>query len=214
MIDRILAVEESYDRLAERYAEHFFDELRHKPLDRALLGAFADIVGPDAPVADLGCGPGQVARDLQLRGLRVIGIDLSRAMVDLALRLSPGIDFRVGSMLSLNLPDGSLAGITAFYAIVHLEPAQLLRVFRQFFRVLRPGGVVLLSFHIGKERVKRDEMFGEAIDLEFIFFERAFVESALEEAGFVIEARVERVPYTEVEHPGPRGYLMARRAAT
>ncbi len=203
----------SYDRVAERYAAQFFDELRHKPLDRALLGAFAELVGPDAAVADVGCGPGQVARDLQARRLRVIGIDLSPQMVAVALRLTPGIDFRVGSMLSLDLPEASLAGITAFYAIVHLEPYQLVNAFKQFFRVLRPGGRVLLSFHVGRERVKRDELLGERVDLEFVFFDRREVEEALENAGLVVEARIERAPYLEVEHPSTRGYLMARRPA-
>ncbi len=199
--------------MAEAYAEAFFDELRHKPLDRALLGVFAEMVGPDAAVADVGCGPGQIAVDLQARGLRVIGIDLSPTMVAVALRRTPGIDFRVGSMLSLDLPDGSLAGLTAFYAIVHLEPYQLVSVFKQFFRVLQPGGVVLLSFHVGKERVKRNELLGEPIDLEFVFFDRKVVETALENAGFLIEARVERAPYVDVEHPSTRGYLLARRPA-
>ncbi|MDB5218635.1 MAG: methylase involved in ubiquinone/menaquinone biosynthesis [Myxococcaceae bacterium] len=202
---------QSYDRVAQRYAEEFFDELRHKPLDRALLGAFAELVGPDAAVADIGCGPGQVARDLQARGLRVIGIDLSPQMVAVALERTPGIDFRVGSMLSLELADASLAGITAFYAIVHLEPYQLVTAFKQFFRVLQPGGVVLLSFHVGRERVKRDELLGERVDLEFVFFDRKVVETALENAGLLVEARMERAPYVEVEHPSTRGYLLARR---
>jgi SAM-dependent methyltransferase len=209
--DRTHATEQSYDRLASRYAAEFFDELRHKPLDRALLAAFAELVGPGAPVADMGCGPGQIARDLDARGLRVMGIDLSGAMIALARTLTPSVEFRVGDLLALDLPDGSLAGLTAFYAIVHFDPAQLVVVFRHFARVLRPGGVVLLSFHIGKERIKRDELFGEAVDLEFIFFEREVVEAALEEAGLTIEARLERAPYTEVEHPSRRGYLLAKK---
>jgi SAM-dependent methyltransferase len=211
--DRTDAIARSYDRMAEGYASQFFDELRHKPLDRALLAAFAEIVGPDAPVADIGCGPGQVARELQARGLRVIGIDLSRGMITTALELTPGIDFRVGSMLALELADGSLAGMTAFYAIVHLEPFQLATVFRELFRVLRPGGVALLSFHVGRERVKRDEMFGQPIELELVFFDRKVVETALENVGFAIEMRLERSPYVAVEHPSTRGYLLARKPA-
>jgi len=49
-------VENSYDQVARAYADHFFDELRHKPLDRALLDAFAEQVGRDAPVLEVGCG--------------------------------------------------------------------------------------------------------------------------------------------------------------
>ncbi len=211
MTDRTRATEQSYDRVASRYAEHFFDELRQKPLDRALLAAFAERVGPGAPVADAGCGPGQIARDLDARGLKVMGIDLSGEMIALARSLTPSVDFRVGNLLALDLPDGSLAGITAFYAIVHFEPAELVVVFREFFRVLRQGGVVLLSFHVGTERVKREELFGEPVDLEFVFFERETVERALEEAGLIVEARLERTAYVPVEHPSLRGYLLARK---
>ena len=211
MTDRTAAITQSYDRVAKRYAEQFFDELRHKPLDRALLAAFAEIVGPDAPVADIGCGPGQVAVDLQLRGLRVIGIDLSPEMVATALERTPGIDFRVGSMMALELNDGSLAGLTSFYAIVHLDPLQLTLAFREYMRVLKPGGVALIAFHVGKERVKRTELLGERVELEFVFFDRRLVETALERAGFTIDARMERAPYVEVEHPSTRGYLLARK---
>ena len=67
----------------------------------------------------------QIARDLEARGLQVIGIDLSGEMITLARRLTPSVELRVGSMLALDLPDASLAGITAFYAIVHFEPSEL-----------------------------------------------------------------------------------------
>jgi len=50
----------SYDRVAERYAETIGDELDHRPLERGLLDAFASLLGPDARVADIGCGPGHV----------------------------------------------------------------------------------------------------------------------------------------------------------
>ncbi len=39
--DYIDAIRESYNQLAEEYARHIFDELRHKPLDRELLSRFA-----------------------------------------------------------------------------------------------------------------------------------------------------------------------------
>lgn len=182
-----------------RYAQHFFEELRHKPLDRARCSAPSPTSSALAQRSRTWhAGRGQIARDLGARGLRITGIDLSSEMIAVARRLTPSVDFRVGSMLALDIAEESLAGITAFYPIVHLEPSELVVAFREFFRVLRPGGLVLL---------------GEAIDLEFVFFERAVVEAALEEAGFAIEARIERAPYTEVEHPSLRGYLLARRPA-
>ena len=206
-------IRESYDRVAPAYAENLFSELEHKPLDRALLDAFAEAVRGRGPVVDVGCGPGQVARYLQQRGVPVSGIDLSPVMVEVASRLTPGIAFRQGSMLSLPDADDSWAGCVAFYAIVHLGPAELASFAREVHRVLRPDGLLLLSFHAGTQTVHRDELFGAAVDLDFFFFECDAVVSALKTAGFGIEARMERAPYVAYEYPSQRVYLLARKPA-
>ena len=65
------ATSDSYDRVAAEYAERYVDELRHKPLDRALLDWFVGETQGAGTVADVGCGPGQVARYLHERGLPV-----------------------------------------------------------------------------------------------------------------------------------------------
>src|SRR5438270_1844506 len=151
---------ESYDRLAGPYADHLFDELAHKPSDRALLDAFAELMRGNGPVVDVGCGPGQVARYLHGRGVSVSGLDLSLGMVEVAARLTPAISFREGSLLALSDADGSWAGCTAFYAIVHFDLPELTRAIRELARVLRPGGLLLLAFHEGEDRVHRNELFG------------------------------------------------------
>src|SRR5262245_66495880 len=91
---------DSYDRVAGRYASHLLDELDRKPLDRALLAAFEE-TAPPGPIADLGCGPGHVARHLHGLGRDVIGIDVSPGMIEIARRSSPGPEYRVGTMLDL-----------------------------------------------------------------------------------------------------------------
>jgi hypothetical protein len=53
-----------YDRVAEEYVKRIFEELAHKPLDRALLDRFAEQMRGLGPACDVGCGPGQVARYL------------------------------------------------------------------------------------------------------------------------------------------------------
>src|SRR5580700_4001859 len=108
------SIRESYDRLADEYARRIFNELQHKPLDRELLDRFALEVVGHGEVCDMGCGPGHVARYLHDAGTTIFGLDLSPAMLVHARRLNPGMDFREGDMLALNLPGNSLAGITAF----------------------------------------------------------------------------------------------------
>src|SRR5689334_17567010 len=125
------SIRDSYDRLAEEYARRIFNELEHKPLDRELLNRFAGAIPPTGLVCDLGCGPGHVARYLHDAGTAVFGLDLSPRMLEQARRLSPGISFREGNMLALDLPDATLAGIAAFYAIVNLSPGRLPLAFRE-----------------------------------------------------------------------------------
>ncbi len=201
-----------YDAVAKEYGARFFDELAAKPLDRALLDCLVEMTRGLGVIADIGCGPGQIARYLTDHGVEAMGIDLSPEMVALAQRLSPDIPFQVGDMLALDLTDNSLGGIAAFYSIIHAPPPQMPQVMRQFYRVLRPGGLALLSFHIGDEPVHLDEWWEQPVSLDFHFYQPETLARHVEEAGFRIEAKVERAPYVgSVEHPSQRGYLLARK---
>lgn len=95
-------VEESYDSAATAYAEHLFSELDQKPLDRHLLNRFAEAVRGRGLVADLGCGPGHIAKYLYEQGVQVVGIDISTEMIRTATHRSPGIEFRVGDIGALD----------------------------------------------------------------------------------------------------------------
>jgi SAM-dependent methyltransferase len=197
--------------VAKEYARHLSDELSHKPLDRELLDRFAREVKDRGEACDLGCGPGQIARYLRDAGARVFGLDVSERMLEEARRLNPDIAFRCGDMLALDLPDASLAGIAAFYAIVHTEPAGLPRVFDELHRVLQPDGVLLLAFHVGRGAVHRDELWGVRLLLDFIFFPVEEITRGLRAADFDIEEVIEREPYPDVEYQSRRAYVFARR---
>ena len=206
------ATQAGYDAVAEEYAERFFDELAAKPLDRALLDCLVELTRGVGVLADIGCGPGQIARYLADHGAQAMGIDLSPEMVRLAQRLSPNIPFQQGDMLALDLADDALGGIAAFYSVIHAPPEQMPQVMREFYRVLRPGGLALLSFHIGDEVVHRDEWWDKPVSLDFHFYQLETLARRLAEAGFHIEAKIERAPYAgSVEHPSQRGYLLARK---
>ena len=211
MDERPNDVRGSYNRVARAYAAHIGDELAHKPLDRALLGCLVEIAGPLGPIADIGCGPGHVTRHLHDLGADVFGVDLSDEMVALAARDHPGIAFRQGSMLALDIADGALGGLVAFYSIIHLTPEELPRGLAEFYRVLRPGGAALIAFHSGDERRRIEEFFGEPVALDFWFYTAAHVSAALEAAGFSVVATVERAPYAGHEVETRRCYLLAEK---
>ena len=69
----------------------------------------------------------------------------------------------------------------------------------------------MLSFHIGSEVLHRDEWWGHAVSVDFLFLQPDEVTAALESAGFVVERVTERDPYPEVEYPSRRAYVVARR---
>jgi ubiquinone/menaquinone biosynthesis C-methylase UbiE len=208
------AVQSSYDRVADEYARHIYDELRHKPFDRELLDRFADRVRPMGLTCDLGCGPGQIARYLHQRDVEVCGVDLSPGMITRARQLNRDIEFTQGNMLSLSLPDRAWAGIAAFYAIVNLRPLDLVQAIREMHRVLQPGGWLLMAFHIGEEVEHVDNLWDCPVSLDFYFFRTEQVIADLRAAGFAIEEVIERNPYPpDVEYQSRRAYVFARRPA-
>jgi SAM-dependent methyltransferase len=204
----------SYDLVADEYVRRIFDELQHKPLDRQLLDRFAANVRDVGPACDMGCGPGHVARYLQERDIRVCGIDLSPVMVERARRLTPGIDFWQGDMMALDVPDATWAGIVAFYSVIHIPPGDMARALGELHRVLRPGGLLLVAFHIGDDPIHLDEWWGHRVCVDFFLFRPDEVAGCLRAAGFEIEEIIEREPYPDVEHQSRRAYIFARRLTT
>ncbi len=201
----------SYNRVAEEYARRIFDELAHKPLDRQLLDRLAERVRGLGPVCDMGCGPGHIARYLHDRGVEVCGVDLAPGMVEQARQLNPDIAFTQANMLALDVADDAWGGIAAFYSIIHIPRADVIQALRELKRVLRPGGVLLLAFHIGEETVHLDEWWGTPVALDFTFFRPDEMAGYLQTAGFAVEEVIERAPYAEVEHQSRRGYIFARK---
>jgi ubiquinone/menaquinone biosynthesis C-methylase UbiE len=209
-------VQSTYDVLAEEYARRIYDELQHKPFDRQLLDRFAASLGEEGLVCDLGCGPGQVARYLHDRRLRVCGMDVSEGMLACARRLNPGIEFAHGDMRALPVPNDSWAGITAFYAIVNLPENEVAQSIREMQRVLAPGGKLLLSFHIGEDDLHVEEnVWGSGIPLEATLFRVPTVAGYIRRAGFAIDEILERDPYApEVEYQSRRAYIFATKPRT
>ncbi|HEX4225872.1 MAG TPA: class I SAM-dependent methyltransferase [Pseudonocardiaceae bacterium] len=201
-----------YDTVAADYQRILRDELGGKPLDRAMLAAFAELAQP--PVADLGCGPGRITAHLHALGVDIFGIDLSPEMISVARQTHPELRFEVGSMTALELEDESLGAAVAWYSTVHTPPELLPTIFAECHRVLAPGGHFLLAFKVGDEHLHRDQAYGHAVSLEVYWVDPDHVAELLGEAGLVVDARLIREP-EESEKPrqGRQAFFVARKPA-
>jgi SAM-dependent methyltransferase len=205
----------SYDAVAAAYAEALSDELERKPMDRALLTAFAEQVREvgrrESRVWDVGCGPGHVTAFLAGLGLRAAGVDLSGEMAGQAAKRHPDLVFSTGSMTALPAADASWDGLVSFYSLIHMtDDAGLRAALAEFRRVLADGGLLLLAVHAGEETRHLTEWFGAEVDVSFRFFDPAWLGAELERAGFAVESLTRRQPYPGAEAATPRAYFLAR----
>jgi uncharacterized protein YceH (UPF0502 family) len=205
-------VRDAYDVLATAYAEHLLDELARKPFDAWLLDRIAALAG-GAPVVDVGTGPGHVAAHLHAAGAEVTGIDLSPRMVDEARRRFPDLTFAVGSFADLLRPPAASGwgAVTAWYALVHLAGSELAPAVASLSRVLAPGGWLALAVHVGAEVHHTEELFGQAIDVDFVLHDPDEVLAAVRAAGLVDLEWYLRGPYAGAEVETDRLYVLARR---
>jgi SAM-dependent methyltransferase len=216
--DAAARVAATYDAVAERYAAAMVDELAERPIERGLLDALVALTAPlGKPLADLGCGPGHVARYLADRGADVLGIDLSPQMIEAARRRFPGLSLRVGSMTALPDGDATWAGAALLYAIIHLTAEERAAAFAELARVVCPGGHVLVSFHVAAaahpagSALHLERWFDTDVDLTTYFLEPEEILAGLQGAGFILQARLDRQPLSAHEYPSRRTYLLLRR---
>ncbi|WP_299957127.1 class I SAM-dependent methyltransferase [uncultured Modestobacter sp.] len=203
----------AYDTVAISYAELVRTSLAESPMDRALLGVFAEqvLAGGGGPVGDLGCGPGRLTDHLHRSGLDAFGIDLSPGMVEVARARHPDLRFAVGSLEALTLPDGGLAGALVWYSLIHIPPGRQPAVFAELARVLRPGAPLLAAFQAADdEPVHHRQGYGHTISLSAWRLDPDRVARQLAAAGLDVRARVLREPEGPYER-SPQAHLLAVR---
>jgi SAM-dependent methyltransferase len=187
-------VRSAYDTVSESYAALLEDELASKPVERALLTTFAELLG-DGPVLDAGCGTGRITQLLVELGLDACGVDLSPGMIAAARRAYPELRFEVGDMAHLATETASLAGVLAWYSTIHTPPEELPAVLAEFRRVLRADGWLLLGFQSGEGATLITSAYGHD-DLNLMRYCRSVEQfrALLIDAGFRMHTHVVREP--------------------
>lgn len=168
-------VQNAWDEVSEEYAR----SRNPDGSDAALIDTLLEELPEDAVVLDAGCGDG--ARTLANLPDTAIGLDISRE----GLRLADENDFErlvQGDMVSLPIATESIDGITAYHAVFHVPRERHADVFSEFARVLKDGGVLLMTLPGGSyETVRRGWMGGRMF---FSSLGRERTLATLEDAGF------------------------------
>jgi ubiquinone/menaquinone biosynthesis C-methylase UbiE len=213
--DHVATARAVYDRAAPRYVQFVGTEISSAtegPIDRSLLVAFVELIKRQtvARVADVGCGPGRVAAFMAERGLDVVGVDVSPAMLAVARTAHPHIKFEEGQLDALPIEAGELAGAVCWYSIIYTPPDRLAEAFRELTRVLIPGGYLLLAFQADGEPVHRADAYGTHLPLTSYRHSVQEVAGSLEDTGFKIYATVLRAAELEDETTS-QGFVIASR---
>jgi SAM-dependent methyltransferase len=221
------AVKDFWNTAAERYDRAYEAPGAAGNALRARLAAVLDLVG-DGPgdALDVGMGAGRLCAELDRRGWRVSGVDLSPAMVSAARRRLPQLEGRLveGSITRLPFPEEAFDAVTVT-GVVEYVLDDLAAAMEELARVLRSGGLAIVSFpnhlspvHLWRgrvlyplvRRVKRVIPFGRPAPLALGLAAPGQLVHALAAAGFEIEA----IRPVDVRPRSVTSERLARRLAT
>ena len=169
-------------------------------VDRDFILAWA--LGLQGPVLDVGCGPGQWTHLLSAAGVDTEGVDPVPEFVDSARVNYPSDRYQVGRAEDLGMDDAALAGVLAWYSLIHTAPEAIDAPLAEFARCVGPGGGLALGFFSGA----RLEPFEHAVTTAY-FWPIDLLAARVEAAGFTVSRTATRT------EPGtrPHGALLAIR---
>lgn len=199
--DQKRTVREGYDRLAEAYDRQrsddpdFLDELRER-------------VPAGGRILDAGCGAGRPVAETLAADFDLVGLDISREQVRLASERVPGEPFLQGDMTALPLADEAFDAVAAYHSVIHVPADQHPAVAREFARVLRPAGHLLLTVGASEWEGTNDDWLDSGVEMRWSIPAPEESVSMLEDVGFEVLWR--RV--VDDALGGETGFVLARRS--
>lgn len=207
----------AYDAMAAAYHDRFPDLRAEQPLDRAMIGAFAEYVrgGGDPVVLDAGCGTGRLIGPLRELGLQVTGVDLSPGMLGVARSVHRGAGLAAADLRLLPFADESFAGIVAWYSLINCSVLDLGQALAEIARVLRPGGHLLTGFQSGAGSRILLNQYSQGYERELHLRTIDEMAEAFAASGLTVVAQVSRAEEPNSADGGSdQAFVIGRKAAS
>lgn len=190
-MDRITI--DTYNQFAQKYDDETIDFWQRFP--RTFFDKFSELV--QGKVLDIGSGPGRDGLLLKEKGLEVICLDASEAMIKLCKK--KGLESILGDFTAIPFGDNYFDGAWAYTSLLHIPKANVSKAFNEISRVLKDDGILGLGLIEGEKEEYR-ESSGVNMPRWFSFYSKEEIENLLEKHNF-------KVLYFEQFKPGSKVYL-------
>jgi len=181
-MDEIQTTIQSYNQNAKAYADRF---MCHEPYTKQAK-AFAELLRSGDSVLDIGCGPGNVAKQLlAAKALQITGVDLSEEMVKLASANVPSGRFYCQDIRQAGFVTGSFDAVLLSFSIVHLKDAEADDLLRKAISWTQKNGYLFVSFMAGKVAGYEQTSFSRQ-PIYFNYFDHGKIAQLLSEQGLEI----------------------------
>jgi SAM-dependent methyltransferase len=168
---------DAYSQGAARYSQDWLDQ----PPPTDMYAHLTTQLLPGGQTADIGCGNGRDVAWMAANGYRVTGFDASPGLLAEARRLHPDLTFRAASLPALSEIDETFDNVVCETVIMHLPATSIALAIDSLLRILKPNGVLCLSWRVTEGRDQR-----QSDGRLYSAFEPAWVTDALEDCTILL----------------------------
>lgn len=180
MTDKFKSTRELYNKLGNKYLK-----LVSKAHVRELFD-FVKLFSPKSKILDVGCAGGRDSKVFYKNGFNVTGIDTSSSFLKAARKLVPKAKFYKKDLRDLKFKEESFDGVWASAVLLHIDRKDILKVLKNFYRILKIHGYLHISVKKGKGTKLVRGGLTPNNDRLFTYFTSTELKRLLEKAGFKV----------------------------
>lgn len=179
-------IKDSYNKAGQSYFDMFHDDISQHKEDQVLLDNFLKELPLKPVICDMECGPAaQYGGFIAYKCSEMHALDISDKNLELAAKKFPNLKYHCMDMCNTQFKNNTFDAVISFYAIFHIPKEQTKLVFKEFKRILKPGGKLLVVTHKGGYENTITNLWGhENLSLFANFHNEKEIAAAASATGF------------------------------